>query len=53
MGEADMFTEKDKLQAEYQKFLADLQQKGFCDKHDRAKLLEYFDRADRIKGCNI
>ena len=53
MDSEDTVMERDKLQSEYQRFLSDLQEKGFCDKYDRAKLLEYFDRADRIKGCYI
>lgn len=48
-----MPTEKDRLQAEYQQFLADLQQKDFYDEQDRAKLLEYFDRADKTKECCV
>lgn len=40
----------DRLQTEYQMLLSGLQQKGFCNKQDRSKLLEYFDRVDRIRG---
>lgn len=39
----------DRLQAEYQEFLSELQQKGFCDEQGRAKLLEYFDKADKLE----
>ena len=45
----DKVMERDKLQSEYQKFLSDLQEKGFCDEQDRVRLLEYFDRVDGLK----